>query len=78
MGRQLRALCVSPFVGQRLTTFVTTERAADLERLTALVDAGHLTPALDRVYPLEEAAGAMRRLVAGDVRGKVAIAVGTA
>lgn len=75
IGRQLRALVVSLWGKQRLTMFVTRERAEDLERLTALIEAGGVTPALDRTYPLAEAADAMRRLVAGDVRGKVAISV---
>jgi len=75
IGRQLRALVVSLWGKQRLTMFVTRERAEDLERLTALIEAGGVTPALDRIYPLAEAADAMRRLVAGDVRGKVAISV---
>jgi D-arabinose 1-dehydrogenase-like Zn-dependent alcohol dehydrogenase len=32
-------------------------------------------PSIDRTYPLEEVPEAMRRLEAGEVRGKVAIAV---
>lgn len=78
MGRQLRALLVSIFGRQRLTMCVTKEGAVDLERLTALIESGRVTPALDRTYPLTQAADAMRRLVAGNVRGKLAIAVGTA
>lgn len=73
MGRQLRAVLVSPFVRQRLTMLAARERAADLERLRDLIEAGSVTPSLDRAYPLEQAAEAMRHLVAGAVRGKVAI-----
>lgn len=75
MSRQLRALLVSPFVKQRLLLCVTKERAADLERLTTLIEAGSITPALDRTYPLAQAGDAMRRLVAGEVRGKIAVTV---
>ena len=75
LGRQLRAVLVSPFVRQRLTMLAARERASDLERLRELIEAGSVTPSLDRTYPLEEAAEAMRHLVAGDVRGKVAITV---
>jgi D-arabinose 1-dehydrogenase-like Zn-dependent alcohol dehydrogenase len=32
-------------------------------------------PSLERTYPLEQAPEAIRRLVAGEVRGKVAITV---
>jgi NADPH:quinone reductase-like Zn-dependent oxidoreductase len=75
MDRQIRALVVSPFVRQRLTMLAARENAADLERLAALVDAGTLTPALDRTFPLDDAPEAMRYLEAGRARGKVAITV---
>jgi NADPH:quinone reductase-like Zn-dependent oxidoreductase len=75
MGRQLRALVVSLFSRQRLTMRVPKESAADLERLTALIDAGQVKPSVGATYPLADAAEAMRQLVAGQVRGKVAIAV---
>jgi NADPH:quinone reductase-like Zn-dependent oxidoreductase len=73
MGRQLRGALVSPFVGQRLTLFLAKERAADLEVLTELIEAGKLTPCLDRTYPLDQAPEAMRQLEHGQVRGKIAI-----
>ncbi len=75
MSRQLRALVVSLFVRQRLTMRVPKESASDLERLSALIEAGQVTPSVGSTYPLAEAAEAMRQLVAGQVRGKVAIAV---
>ncbi len=73
MNRQLRGLLLSPFIRQRLTMFVVRQRAGDLERLTDLVEAGRVTPSLERTYPLEEAAEALRHLEAGRVRGKVAL-----
>jgi NADPH:quinone reductase-like Zn-dependent oxidoreductase len=75
MDRQLRALVVSPFVRERLTMLVGKENAAGLERLSAMIDAGTLTPALDRTFPLDRAPDAMRYLEAGTARGKVAITV---
>jgi NADPH:quinone reductase-like Zn-dependent oxidoreductase len=75
MNRQLRALLLSPFVGQRLVTFVAKERASDLERLAPFIEAGTVTPTVDRVYPLERVPEAMRHLAAGEVRGKVAISL---
>jgi NADPH:quinone reductase-like Zn-dependent oxidoreductase len=74
-GRTLRAPLLSRFVSQRLTMVAADENGRDLERLTPLIDAGQLTPHVDRSYPLEEVAEAMARLVAGDVRGKVAITI---
>lgn len=75
VGRQLRAVVLSLFVRQRLAMFVSKERASDLVRLTDLIEAGQVTPSLDRTYPLEQVPEAMRRLVAGEVRGKVSITV---
>ncbi len=74
-GRSLRAPLLSPFVPQRLTMLASKERGSDAERLAEMVTAGTVSPSLDRSYPLEEAAEAMRRLEAGEVRGKVAIVV---
>ncbi|MCU1344295.1 MAG: reticulon-4-interacting protein 1, mitochondrial, partial [Acidimicrobiia bacterium] len=51
------------------------ENYADLERLTELIEAGAVTPSVDREYPLEQAADAMRQLVAGEVNGKLAIII---
>jgi len=75
IGRQLRALVLSPFVRQRLTTFISKEQSVDLERLTELVEAGELTPITDKTYPLNRAPEAMRHLEAGHARGKVVITV---
>jgi NADPH:quinone reductase-like Zn-dependent oxidoreductase len=74
-GRTLRAPLVSRFVSQRLTMVTADENGRDLERLTALIEAGQITPHVDRSYPLQEVPEAMRRLVAGQARGKVAISV---
>ena len=78
MNRQLRALVLSRLVGQRLTMFIATVRAPDLERLATLATAGVITPKLDRSYPLDQLPDAMRRLEAGEAYGKVAITVGAA
>jgi NADPH:quinone reductase-like Zn-dependent oxidoreductase len=75
LGRGLRALALSPFIRQRLTMFISKERASDLERLTELIEAGKVTPSIDRTYPLDQVPEAMRHLEAGKVRGKVAITI---
>ncbi len=75
MGRQLRALALSPFVRQRLTMLASKERASDLEPLTELIEAGEVIPSLEQAYPLDQVADALRRLEAGDVRGKLAVTV---
>jgi NADPH:quinone reductase-like Zn-dependent oxidoreductase len=75
MGRQLRASALSLFVRQRLTTVLCKERSADLERITELIEAGQLTPSVDRTYPLDQLAEAMRYLDSGKARGKIAITI---
>jgi NADPH:quinone reductase-like Zn-dependent oxidoreductase len=76
MNRQLRAVALSPFLRQRLAMFIAKQRSTDLAQLTQLIEAGKVSPRIERTYPLEEAADAIRHLAAGEVRGKVAIAVG--
>ncbi len=73
--RQLRALMLSPFVGQRLGTFIASENNGDLLALKELIESGQVTPAIDRTYPLSEVPGAIRYLEEGHARGKVVIAV---
>jgi NADPH:quinone reductase-like Zn-dependent oxidoreductase len=75
MGRQLRALARSPFVRQRLTMVMAKQDHADLERLAQLIEAGNLTPAIGKTYPLPQAPDAMRDLVAGHAQGKLVITV---
>jgi NADPH:quinone reductase-like Zn-dependent oxidoreductase len=73
--RQLRALLLTLFVSQRLTGLASKERASDLEALAHHIEAGTVTPSIDRTYPLDHAPDAMRQLEAGQIRGKVAITV---
>jgi NADPH:quinone reductase-like Zn-dependent oxidoreductase len=75
MDRQLRALALSPFVGQRLTTFGPKEHYTVLERLTELIEDGHLVPVIEQTYPLSDMPNAMRHLKAGRARGKLVIRV---
>jgi NADPH:quinone reductase-like Zn-dependent oxidoreductase len=78
LDRQLRALMLSPFVGQKLRSFVSLVRKQDLQALAALAEAGKVTPAVARTYPLTEAPDAIRDLRTGHASGKLVIAVLTA
>jgi NADPH:quinone reductase-like Zn-dependent oxidoreductase len=73
--RQLRALALSPFVGQKLGTFVSSENHEDMTVLGELVEAGKVTPVIDRTYSLSEVPEAIRHLEEGHARGKVVISV---
>ncbi|SNS22927.1 NADPH:quinone reductase [Streptosporangium subroseum] len=75
MDRQLRALVLSRFVGQRLTGFIPKEHFSDLERLTDHIEAGKVTPSIDGTYSLDRMPEAMRHLDAGKARGKIVITV---
>ena len=73
--RQIRALMLSPFVGQKLGTFVASENAGDLIALGELIEAGKVTPAVDRVYELSGVATAIRHMLDGKARGKIVISL---
>jgi NADPH:quinone reductase-like Zn-dependent oxidoreductase len=74
--RQLRAIVLSRFVDQTLTTFISSENHRDMVALKELIEAGSVTPVVDRSFPLAEVPDAMRYLTEGRVRGKVVIDVG--
>lgn len=75
LGRQLLALLLSPFSRQKLRTFIASENATDLVSLAELIDAGEVTPVVDRTFPLAEAPAAVAYLSDGRARGKVAVTV---
>ena len=77
-GRSLRAPLLSLFVRQRLSMLASKEHRRYFEPVAELIEAGRVTPSIDATYPLEEVPEAMRRLEAGEVRGKVAITVSSA
>ena len=75
LQRQLWATMLSPFVSQKLGTFVSTPNYEDLLVLGELVESGKVTPVIDRTYPLAEVPEAMRYLEGGHAKGKVLITV---
>jgi NADPH:quinone reductase-like Zn-dependent oxidoreductase len=71
----LRAPILSLFARQRLRPLVSKERREDLVVLKELIEAGKVTPVIDRTYPLGEVPEAIRYLEAGHARGKIVITV---
>jgi NADPH:quinone reductase-like Zn-dependent oxidoreductase len=69
----LRALVMSRFVSQTLVPFLARRRKEDLIIMQELLEAGKVTPVIDRTYPLSEASEAVRYLEEGHARGKVVI-----
>ena len=75
IDRQLGAMMMSPFVGQKLGTFIANENHQDMIVLKELIESGKLTPVIDRTYPLAAVSEAIRYLIEGRAKGKVVITV---
>ena len=77
IGRPLQALAMSAFVRDRtkLRPLASKANQADLQFLKVLMEAGKVTPVIDRTYSLSETADAMRHLEERRGRGKVVITV---
>ena len=75
MGRQVLAVATSAFSRQNMRMFINKERSADLQYLTELIDAGKVTPIIDRTYPLRQTPEAILYLEEGHSRGKIVITV---
>jgi NADPH:quinone reductase-like Zn-dependent oxidoreductase len=73
LDRALGAFVLSPFVSQKLVMFFARMNRDDLVALGDLVQAGKVTPVIDRRYRLSEVPAAMRYLEEGHARGKVVI-----
>lgn len=75
LPRVAGAFALSPFVRQRLRPFLPAGTGEDLAVLTALIEAGKVTPVIDRTFPLSETAEALAYYGQGHTRGKVVITV---
>jgi NADPH:quinone reductase-like Zn-dependent oxidoreductase len=75
IGRIVRARMLSGFTRQQLKPLLSVEKRQDLLTLADLLATGQVTPVIDRTYPLDEAADALRYVGAGHTRGKVVVTV---
>ena len=73
--RIIKALALSPFVSQKMASFTVKPNKEDLRFLKEFIEAGQLTPVIDRAYSLSETPEAIRYLENGHARGKVVITV---
>jgi NADPH:quinone reductase-like Zn-dependent oxidoreductase len=74
--RNLRAVLLSRFVGQRLRMLSSKPKQEDLQTLRELIEAGKVTPVVGRTYPLREVPEAIRYMVEGHGQGgKIAITI---
>jgi len=71
----LKALVLSWFVDQKIVTLLARLEPGDLSFLAELMQAGSMTPVIDRRYPLAKVPEAIRYSEAGRARGKIVINV---
>jgi NADPH:quinone reductase-like Zn-dependent oxidoreductase len=76
VGWIIAAALTAVFVRQQGSPFVASTTTEELIALNEFIEAGTVTPVIDRTYPLSEAADAFRYLDEGHARGKVVITVG--
>jgi NADPH:quinone reductase-like Zn-dependent oxidoreductase len=75
MGWIIAAALAGMFVRQQGSPFVAATNSESLLALNDLIEAGKVTPAVDRTYTLDETTEAFAYLDEGHARGKVVIAV---
>ena len=75
VARLLAAMVMSRFGPQKMLLFLAKNSKEDLLLLKDLIESGKVRPVIDRTYPLNETADAMRYLEEGHARGKVVITV---
>ncbi len=75
MTASLKALAIGPFVHEKLVFFFADLNQKDLEVLRGMMQAGQLTPVIDRRYPLAQTREALSYLLQGHARGKVVVTV---
>ncbi len=75
VARFLAAVVSSRLASQKMLPFLAHNSKEDLVVLTEPIEAGKVTPVIDRTYPLSETAEAIRYLEEGHARGKVVITV---
>jgi len=73
MMNPIKALLMSPFVDQEFVMILAQLHQDDLAILGDLMQAGKVTPVIDRRYPLSEVPAALRYSEEGHAQGKIII-----
>lgn len=73
--RMAAAVVTSRFSSKKAIGFLAAVNREDLVVLRDLLEAGKLTPVIDRTYPFDQIPEAIRYVEAGSARGKVVITV---
>ena len=72
-GRVISAHVLNRFVSHRLRPFLVSPKFEDLLVLKEMIEAGKMTPVIERTYPLSETSQAIGNVGEGHARGKVVI-----
>lgn len=75
LDRIIKAVVLSRFVSQRLVAFEAVENNADLVVLKELIEAGKITPVIEKCYELAQVPDAIRHVEEGHTQGKTVITV---
>ena len=75
MGNIIKAAAMSPFVSQTLKSVTAHVTGPALEEISGLIESGHITPVIDRTYPLADAADAVQLVETGSPAGKVIVTI---
>ena len=76
LAAPLKAMFLSPFVDETMKMFMAELLASDLEAVRELIEQGQVKSVIDRTFPLEQTAEAIRYLETGRARGKVVVTTG--
>jgi NADPH:quinone reductase-like Zn-dependent oxidoreductase len=71
----IKALLLSPFVGQEFVMILAQLRRDDLAVMAELMQSGKVTPVIDRSYGLREVPAALQYSEEGHARGKIIVNV---
>jgi NADPH:quinone reductase-like Zn-dependent oxidoreductase len=72
-GRVISAHVLNRFVSHRLRPFLVSPKFEDLLVFKEMIEAGKMTPVIDRTYPLSKTSQAIGHVGEGHARGKVVI-----
>ena len=75
LGHIVQVRLASLPASQKVVFFISKARHEDLMVLQELLEAGTVTPVVERTYPLTEAADALRHLGEGHAQGKLVVTV---
>lgn len=75
VGNIIKAVALNAVAGQTLRSFTAKVTAPALTEVGGLIESGHITPVIDRAYPLTQAAAAVALVEKGSPAGKVIVVV---